>query len=105
MKKRKSRDPTAAAPKQPRAGANMGDGVMRWVERNPRLSSATGPPPAAASSTSTLSERAPKQRSRKTRGHLNRAVLAMLGKGLEDCFDEIRKQGVPERFRLLLQKF
>jgi hypothetical protein len=41
----------------------------------------------------------------KTRGRLNRAVLAMLGKGLEECFDEIRKQEVPERFKLLLQQF
>jgi hypothetical protein len=41
----------------------------------------------------------------RTRGRLDRAVLAMLGKGLEDCFDEVRKQEVPERFRLLLQQF
>ena len=41
----------------------------------------------------------------KTRGRLNRTVLAMLGKGLEDCFDEVRKQEVPERFKLLLQQF
>jgi hypothetical protein len=41
----------------------------------------------------------------KTRGRLNRAVLAMLGKGLEDCFDEVRRQEVPERFKLLLQQF
>jgi hypothetical protein len=38
----------------------------------------------------------------KTRGSLNRTVLAMLGKGLRDCFDEVRKQEVPERFKLLL---
>jgi len=41
----------------------------------------------------------------KARGRLNRTVLAMLGKGLEECFDEIRKQEVPERFKLLLQQF
>jgi hypothetical protein len=29
----------------------------------------------------------------------------MLGKGLEDCFDEVRKQEVPERFKLLLRQF
>ena len=44
-------------------------------------------------------------RQTKPRGRLNRAVLAMLGKGLEDCFDEVRKQEVPERFKLLLQRF
>jgi hypothetical protein len=41
----------------------------------------------------------------KPRGRLNRTVLAMLGKGLEDCFDEIRRQEVPERFKLLLRQF
>jgi hypothetical protein len=41
----------------------------------------------------------------KRRGRLDRAVLAMLGKGLEDCFDEVRKQEVPERFKLLLRQF
>jgi hypothetical protein len=41
----------------------------------------------------------------KTRGRLNREVLAMLGKGLEDCFDEVRRQEVPERFKLLLRHF
>jgi len=41
----------------------------------------------------------------KTRGRLDRTVLAMLGKGLENCFDEVRKQEVPERFKLLLQQF
>jgi hypothetical protein len=44
-------------------------------------------------------------RKAKGRGRLNRAVLAMLGKGLEECFDEIRKQEVPERFKLLLRQF
>jgi hypothetical protein len=29
----------------------------------------------------------------------------MLGKGLEDCFEEVRKQEVPERFKLLLRQF
>jgi len=41
----------------------------------------------------------------KTRGRLNRTVLALLGKGLEDCFEEVRRQEVPERFKLLLQRF
>ncbi|HEY6254636.1 MAG TPA: NepR family anti-sigma factor [Xanthobacteraceae bacterium] len=40
----------------------------------------------------------------RTRGSLNRAVLAMLGKGLQDCFDEVRKQEVPERFKMLLRQ-
>jgi hypothetical protein len=74
---------------------------VRWVERRPFGSSATGPPPVM------VSEEVPPGSARKTkrRGRLDRAVLAMLGKGLEDCFDEVRKQEVPERFKLLLRQF
>src|SRR5215472_17249787 len=36
------------------------------------------------------------------RGSLNRATLARLGKCLQDYLDEVRKQEVPERFKLLL---
>jgi hypothetical protein len=76
------------------------DGVMRLVQRRPPGSAGTGPPESG--STMTASGPAPKA---KSRGRLNRAVLVMLGKGLEECFDEIRKQEVPERFKLLLQQF
>ncbi len=84
-----------------RAGATRDDGTMGWIEDESLRSSATGPPSAAPS------DRAgnPKQKSQKSRGRLNRAVLAMLGKGLVDCFDEVRKQEVPERFKLLLRQF
>jgi len=37
------------------------------------------------------------------RGSLNRATLAMLAKFLQDYLDEVRKQEVPERFKLLLR--
>jgi hypothetical protein len=76
---------------------------MGWVEDKPLRSSATGPPSEAHATP--LLDRAPKQKSQKSRGRLNRAVLATLGKGLVDCFDEVRKQEVPERFKLLLQQF
>jgi hypothetical protein len=90
-----------------RAGAARDDDVMRWVERKPLRSLATGPPPAASNSMMTASDSITKREAakQKTRGRLNRAVLAMLGKGLEDCFDEVRRQEVPERFKLLLQQF
>jgi hypothetical protein len=79
---------------------------MGWVEDKPARSSATGPPsPSEAHSTPMSDRAAPKQKSQKSRGRLNRAVLTMLGKGLVDCFDEVRKQEVPERFKLLLQQF
>ena len=102
MKKRKPPSPTLAGQKQSRTSATEDDGVMRWVERKPLRSSATGPPSPESGLTMTTPDNATKV---KTRGRLNRAVLAMLGKGLEDCFDEVRKQEVPERFKLLLQQF
>jgi hypothetical protein len=44
-------------------------------------------------------------KARKARGGLNRAALVMLGKCLQDYLDEVRKQEVPERFKLLLRQF
>jgi hypothetical protein len=106
MKKRKPRSP-ASCQKPSTTGTTEDDGVMRWVQRKPFRSAATGPPAPGAMtmSDSTPPDGTPKTLKAKARGRLNRAVLAMLGKGLEDCFDEVRKQEVPERFKLLLQQF
>ena len=100
MNKRKTPDRLPPDRKPSRMGATEEDRVMRWVERKPFRSSATGPPDPG------LEMKMPDTaRKSQARGRLNRAVLAMLGKGLEDCFDEVRKQEVPERFKLLLQRF
>jgi hypothetical protein len=111
MKKRKPPGPASVGQKQSRTGTED-DGVMRWVERKPLRSSATGPPAPGAMTMSdstppdgTPPDGTPKTPKVKARGRLNRTVLAMLGKGLEDCFDEVRRQEVPERFKLLLQQF
>jgi hypothetical protein len=107
MKKRKAPDRQLPDPDRllpdrspPRMGATEEGGVMRWVEREPFRSSATGPPDSGFEMMAPDTAHKPK-----ARGRLNRAVLAMLGRGLEDCFDEVRKQEVPERFKLLLQRF
>jgi hypothetical protein len=42
---------------------------------------------------------------RKTRGRLGREVLGKLGKTLEAYYDEVRKEGVPDRFKMLLDQF
>jgi hypothetical protein len=42
--------------------------------------------------------------SRKNRGRLTRETLGKLGKTLEAYYDDVRKQGVPERFKQLLQQ-
>ena len=78
---------------------------MRWVERKPFRSSATGPPDLEFKDLGFKMKMPDNARRPKPRGRLNRAVLALLGRGLEDCFDEVRKQEVPERFKLLLQRF
>jgi hypothetical protein len=77
-----------------------GDAGMRG-ERKPLRFSGAGPPVESGSVTNISAG----GHSTRPRGRLNRAVLAMLGKGLEECFDEVRKQEVPERFKLLLQQF
>ena len=107
MKKRKPPSPASVGQRQSRTATTEDDGAMRWVERKAFRSSATGPPAPSAMTMSDAgsSDSTPKTPKVKTRGRLNRAVLAMLGKGLEDCFDEVRKQEVPERFKLLLQQF
>ena len=104
MKKRKSLG-LAGGRRQSRAGAMEDDDVMRLVQPRPPGSARTGPAgtrPPEPGLTMTAPSPAPKA---KTRGRLSRAVLVMLGKGLEECFDEVRKQEVPDRFKLLLQQF
>jgi hypothetical protein len=41
---------------------------------------------------------------RKARGRLNRETMNRLGKTLEAYYDDVRKEGVPDRFKLLLQQ-
>jgi hypothetical protein len=103
MKKRKAPDRLLPDRNPSSTGATEEDGVMRWVERKPFRSSATGPPDLGFKNLG-FKKMPDDARQPKPRGRLNRAV-AMLGRGLEDCFDEVRKQEVPERFKLLLQRF
>jgi Anti-sigma factor NepR len=41
----------------------------------------------------------------KPRGRLDREVLARIGKGLKESFEDVRRQEVPERFKALLRQF
>jgi hypothetical protein len=41
---------------------------------------------------------------RKTRGRLSRDVMGKLGKTLEAYYDDVRKEGVPDRFKDLLKQ-
>ena len=40
----------------------------------------------------------------RSRGRLNRETMNRLGKTLEAYYDDVRKEGVPDRFRQLLQQ-
>jgi hypothetical protein len=100
MKKRKPPGPVLTGQKPSRTGTTEDDGVMRLVQRKPLRSATPGTPGSGLTTTAPGGVR-----KARPRGRLNRAVLAMLGKGLEECFDEVRKQEVPERFKLLLQQF
>jgi len=42
---------------------------------------------------------------RKARGRLSRDVQTKLGKVLQNYFDDVVKQGVPDRFKDLLKQF
>src|SRR5579862_5944242 len=60
---------------------------------------AAGPRPPAANTTERKGGQAAKRR-----GRLEREVLAKLGKGLKDCFADVQRQEVPERFKVLLRQ-
>ena len=104
MKNRKLSGPEMSGQKQSGTSAteDEDESVMRLIERKPLRSWTAGPHPPGSGPTTTAPDGARKM---KRRGRLDRAVLTTLGKGLEDCFDEVRKQEVPERFKLLLQRF
>jgi len=42
---------------------------------------------------------------RRPRGRLSRETMNKLGKVLEAYFDDVRSQGVPDRFKELLQQY
>jgi hypothetical protein len=109
MKKRKpaptvpAQEPGTIPTGQP---TGQGDGEMVWLERRAARAPTTGPPTLRLATAAGKSGRPARNRPERAKpARLSRAVLAALGKGLEDCFDEVRKQEVPERFKLLLQQF
>jgi hypothetical protein len=42
---------------------------------------------------------------RKSRGRLTRDAMKIIGKTLEAYYDDVRKEGTPDRFKQLLQQF
>src|SRR5882757_6984324 len=66
-----------------------------------------GPDPARVPKTKTLGSR-PNMRTetptRKTRERLDRSVMQQLGMTLQAYFDDVRKEGVPDRLKVFLGK-
>ena len=42
---------------------------------------------------------------RKPRGRLTRDAMKIIGKTLEAYYDDVRKEGTPDRFKQLLQQY
>jgi len=104
MKKQNQQDPMLAGQYRPTGGATEDYGVKRiQVGQDPLRSRATGQKLLGAGSTPTRQRSGAKTAI--SRGRLDREVLIKLGRALKDCFDEVRQQEVPERFKILLQQY
>jgi hypothetical protein len=105
MKKQTPQGSIFAPPDGPASGAAEGYGVKPIrAGQEPLGHQPLGRRKASSSGSITAKQRRGAQAAR-TRGRLDREVLAKLGRALKDCFDEVRTQEVPERFRTLLQQF
>jgi hypothetical protein len=87
-----------------RNGVQGADVVAEPEHPGPRPSVAPIRPKPRSTMQSVVQTRKETQ-SRKGRGRLNRETLSRLGKTLEAYYDDVRKEGVPDRFRDLLEQY
>jgi hypothetical protein len=77
------------------------DGTRHAVVKTPSVQSVSkwqkAPRPEAAMHSETTTQ--------KPRGRLTRDAMKIIGKTLEAYYDDVRKEGTPERFKQLLQQF
>jgi Anti-sigma factor NepR len=73
----------------------------------PFATSSAAPPAANGAGLKPPKSRKPRKSAQaaKPRGRLDREVLAKIGKGLKESFEDVRRQEVPERFKALLRQF
>jgi hypothetical protein len=92
---------TTAAGEGPRpAGPNEDNGAQH--------SAGLRPPPSASAERGSIRPKPMMQneiQTRKRRGRLGRDVQTRLGKTLQAYFDDVVKEGVPDRFKDLLQQY
>jgi hypothetical protein len=98
MKEQKPLIPDPGEQGQARAGSPEGNGAREMGDRSQGAGSVEKMPvrlsPAMQNEVQT----------RKRRGRLGRDAQIKLGKTLQAYFDDVVKEGVPDRFRLLLQQ-
>jgi hypothetical protein len=87
-------------PSMPRSTLPVSNGAKTTGETEPASASIEQLPvrPAPAMQQNEVSIR-------KTRGRLSRNTLETLGKVLDVFYDDVRKEGVPDRFKDLLRQF
>jgi len=96
MKEKKPDETELAGREQVRVGSEEGQNGTRRSGPTPLRPVAVEPP---LRSEATMQMEAQLRRSR---GRLNRETMNRLGKTLEAYYDDVRKEGVPDRFKQLL---
>ena len=84
---------------QRRVGPTEDNGAHRGMGQRPQVSGSAEQVPLRPG------PRCKTNSTRKPRGRLGRDVQSKLGKPLQAKFDDVVKEGVPDRFKELLQQF
>lgn len=99
MKEKKSGESDLAGQDQPRASAEENNNGTRAAGAIPLRSASAEQKPLRPEATMNMDVQV-----RKSRGRLNRETMNRLGKTLEAYYDDVRKEGVPDRFKDLLEQ-
>jgi hypothetical protein len=99
MKEKKPAEAELAREEQARVGSEENEDGVRGPGPTPFRRVAADQKPLRPEATMHMETQL-----RKARGRLNRETMNRLGKTLEAYYDDVRKEGVPDRFKLLLQQ-
>jgi hypothetical protein len=99
MKEKKSAESDLAGQEQSRASSEENNDVTRAAGPIPLRSVSAEQKPLRPEATMNMEVQL-----RKSRGRLNRETMNRLGKTLEAYYDDVRKEGVPDRFKELLEQ-
>jgi hypothetical protein len=99
MKEKKPGSELAGQDQSPAGSEESNNGARGVVELTPLRSASAEQKPVRPEATMNMEANL-----RKSRGRLNRETMNRLGKTLEAYYDDVRKEGVPDRFKELLQQ-